>query len=427
MNKVKSIYKIQAIIVLVLIIALIACFTLGGTASADTEMSVLDLENCDKQLEERDLSASAGVIADINCIKQNKAVFDNYIKKQDGKVIIPERDNEKNILAYQLVDFSDRGVEVFPIYAYNKVDKSDIDYKEIIKNDTALISDSEKQRVMAAATDENYPDYTFFETSFCVYVKGYTGSYNNVAAIRMKLTVDYIPNDNPNFNSYIGRYEIVVSPSKKYAFKSMKMIPVVPNDIAVSTEKEGNNNQSPVETVSFGFDTGISSSKNISFGSSGYEASVGDNGNLMLKFGYSISAPSGSANVVKSADVQDYGGLHGYPITVTKAFGTDATRKGVTYTGLYYASHSIKRDAQSGGVGLMLRNLSLYGQAGEPSYKEENEDAVAIITTWEQPFHDKKTLFIATDPDGSQYFKDYFNYTDLHQIGALPGILTYGE
>lgn len=35
MNKVKTIYKIQAVVILALIIALIACFTLGGTAFAD--------------------------------------------------------------------------------------------------------------------------------------------------------------------------------------------------------------------------------------------------------------------------------------------------------------------------------------------------------------------------------------------------------
>lgn len=427
MNKVKTIYKIQAVVILALIIALIACFTLGGTAFADTEGNVLNLEDCEKQLEENDLAGYSGIITDKDCIKQNKSVFENYIENQGGKVIIPERDIENNILAYQLVDFSDNGIAVYPIYAYNKIDKSCIDYKELVNNDAALISDSEKQRIMTAATDEDYADYTFFETSFCVYVKGYTGKFTNVAAVRAKLTIDYIPSDNPNYNHYIGRYEVVVTPINKYAFKSVIMTPIVPNDIAVDTIEEGNNHQAPVETISFGLNTGISVKAGVSVGDSGFSATIGNDRNLSISFGYSLSAPAGSAKVIKSASRNDYDSFHGNPITVSRAFGIDSQRKGVTYTGLYYASHRIKRDVQSGGLGLVISNLSLYAQPGEKAYSADNEDKVMIIAAWDQPFHNKTILYLATDPDGSQYFSDHNVYTDLERKGAFPGVMTFGE
>ncbi|MDE6473960.1 MAG: hypothetical protein K2L70_02570 [Clostridia bacterium] len=50
-----------------------------GTAFADTELPVLNLENCDKQLEEGDLAGYAGVVTDLKCVKQNQECFGNYI------------------------------------------------------------------------------------------------------------------------------------------------------------------------------------------------------------------------------------------------------------------------------------------------------------------------------------------------------------
>ncbi len=426
MNKVKSFYKIQTIIILSLILCLIVCFTVGGTASADSKGYVLNLENYNDKIVEDDLMGSSGIVTDINCIKHNKDVYENYITNQKGRVIIPERDNESNILAYQLIGFSEKGIATHPIYLYNEIDKTNLDYEELIYDDNIFVTETDTER-MLSATNEDQIDYMFLDASFCVYVKRYVGNYFNVGSVRMRMTLDYIPSDNSNYNSYIGRYEVTVTPTGKYALQSFKMTPLVPDDIAVDTTNSGTNHQAVTVTTNFGFNTGIITKKGASFSSSDFQVSIGTDRNLSISFGYSISAPDGASSVVQEANRVNYGGMHGYPIKVKRASGSDIQSKGKTYTGLYYATHRIKKDAMTGGVGLAFNKLALYGQVGEPSYSADNTEQVILAAVWDQPFNNKTMMFLAGDPDGSQYLSDYNAYSDLPRKGEMPGIWTFGE
>ncbi|MCX4361884.1 MAG: hypothetical protein OSJ74_00645 [Clostridia bacterium] len=166
MNKVKTIYKIQTIILLAVMLCLIVCLTIGGTASADTNLPVINLENCEEKLENDDLFGYAGVVTDKDCIRENKAVFDDYINNQYGKVIIPERDNESNVLAYQLVGFEKTGMLLYPLYSYGEVDKSQIEYSDLLFN-TANLS----------VLDGDAYDFMSTTITFYVYSKNYLNKY----------------------------------------------------------------------------------------------------------------------------------------------------------------------------------------------------------------------------------------------------------
>lgn len=433
MNKVKTIYKLQTIILLAVMLCLIVCLTIGGTASADTNLPVINLENCEEKLENDDLFGYAGVVTDKDCIRENKAVFDDYINKQNGKVIIPERDDESNVLAYQFIGFTEEGMAVYPIYSYSKIEKSFIDYQELIRDDTILISEKDKN-IMLSATNDNYSDYMSIDVSFCVYVKRYVGNYFKIGAVRMKMTIDYFPSDNPNFNSYVGRYEVYVSPSSKYTLKSFKMTPMVPKDINVNTINSETNHNAATETKSFTFNTGITAQAGMQIGSSDASISIGDSRSISMSFGYSVSAPSGASSVVEDAGIKELDNYFGHPLTVTRSgrsnsmWSTDLNNdKGKSYSGLYYATHRIRKDANGGCLGLLFSDLSLWAQAGEPSYGEDNTEMVWLLAGWEQNFNNKVILALGSSPDGDQYFEDVLASCSLPNKGSANGILIFRE
>lgn len=93
MNKVKSFYKIQTIIILSLILCLIVCFTVGGTASADTIQPEKEYGNMGidlglfafarNGLQKMITIASVGITFDIDYIPTSDADFDYYIMRLD--------------------------------------------------------------------------------------------------------------------------------------------------------------------------------------------------------------------------------------------------------------------------------------------------------------------------------------------------------
>lgn len=93
MNKVKSFYKIQTIIILSLILCLIVCFTVGGTASADTIQPEKEYGNMGIELglfafarnglQKMITIASVGITFDIDYIPTSDADFDYYIMRLD--------------------------------------------------------------------------------------------------------------------------------------------------------------------------------------------------------------------------------------------------------------------------------------------------------------------------------------------------------
>ena len=434
MSNVKIFYKIQTIFFLAIFVSLIVCFT-TGSVFADTELPVLDLEHCDKRIEERDLAGYAGVITNLDCVKRNKDVFARYIDSAAGNVLLPNRDNADNVLAYQLVGFCETGIAVYPIYAYNQVDKACVDYRQLVTDETVRMSDRDKDTILAAtATDDRYHDYMSVDISFCVFSRKPINNYVNIGAVRIKMTVDYFPSDNPNYNEYGGRYEVYVSPSAKTTLRSFLMTPVVCDEIRVDTDNACTNHNAPITTSSFTYSTGITAQTGMQIGLTDASISVGQTRNISMAFGYSISVPQGASSVVQSAVLKRIDNFYGFPIQVTRSGRSNSmwssdlkNDRGITYSGLYYATHRIRRDVGAGCLGLHFSNLSLWGQSGEPSYDEENTEIVSLIAKWNNNFDNKTFVVVAGSPDGDQYFENYEAHSSLPKEGTEAGILIFSE
>ncbi len=432
MNKVKVFYKIQTIILLAILVSLIACFTVG-TAFADSELPVVNLENCDEQIEEGDLTGYAGVITDLDCVKQNKKVFASYIESDNGKVLLPNRDNDSNVLAYQIIGFSEKGIVTYPIYTYSKIDKSCVNYNDLLKDDSVLISENDKN-TMLAATDDNYSDYMFVEVSFCVYSKKSANNYVKIGAVRLRMTIDYFPTDNPNYNSYVSRYEVCVTPTNKATLKSFNMTPLYSDEVRVDTSNVHTNHEAATTTRNFTFNTGIESKKGLQIGVSDASVSVDKGGMISMSFGYSISVPEGATSVVQKADVKRLDQFYGSPLQVTRSGRSNSMWSthlrqdlGKTYSGLYYATHRIQKDQNGGCLGLLFSDLSLWGTIGEPSYDEGNAEKVLLIATWENNFSNKMIMVLDGDAGNNQYFDDSEAHSSLTGEGSIGGILIFRE
>lgn len=93
MNKVKSFYKIQTIIILSLILCLIVCFTVGGTASADTIQPEKEYGNMGidlglfafarNGLQKMIIMSALDISFDVDYIPTSDANFDYYILRLD--------------------------------------------------------------------------------------------------------------------------------------------------------------------------------------------------------------------------------------------------------------------------------------------------------------------------------------------------------
>lgn len=100
MNKVKSFYKIQTIIILSLILCLIVCFTVGGTASADTIQPEKEYGNMGidlglfafarNGLQKMIIMSALDISFDVDYIPTSDANFDYYILRLDI-LVEPER------------------------------------------------------------------------------------------------------------------------------------------------------------------------------------------------------------------------------------------------------------------------------------------------------------------------------------------------
>ncbi|MDE6473959.1 MAG: hypothetical protein K2L70_02565 [Clostridia bacterium] len=347
-------------------------------------------------------------------------------------MLITDR-TESNTLAYQLLGFSEEGIVVYPIYSYNKIDKDFVNYDELIYDDTLLASVKDKVALMSS-NDSSKKRFMYVDVSFGVYAKSYVNKYNKIGSVRMRMTLNYFPSNDADYNSYVGRFEVCVTPTSKYTLRSFNMTPVFSNEIPVGIENSGTNNESAIETRSFTFNTGIAKQEGAEVDASSGDAtiSVGTSNNISMSFGYSISHPSGASSVVETANRLEFDNFYGYKIQVTRSGGTKGVinlshDQGKTFMGLYYATLNIDKKLENGGVGFVFSDLSLWAQAGEPSYSEGNIEKVWVQAGWDQPFNNRVIMVAGSSRDGDQYFEDYRAECSLSNEGALGGVAIFKE
>jgi len=126
----KIFFKMQAIIMLVAILCALLIVGVSIT-NADCDNTVANLEYAEQPIDYQNIAGKLGVVTDINTFSKNKETFEEYINLSDGRVLVPDRDNSSEVLAYQVVGFCDEGIMLYPIYTYSLVDKSQIDYEEL--------------------------------------------------------------------------------------------------------------------------------------------------------------------------------------------------------------------------------------------------------------------------------------------------------
>lgn len=417
MNKVKTIYKIQTIILLAVMLCLIVCLTIGGTASADTNLPVINLENCEEKLENDDLFGYAGVVTDKDCIRENKAVFDDYINNQYGKVIIPERDNESNVLAYQLVGFEKTGMLLYPLYSYGEVDKSQIEYSDLLFN-TANLS----------VLDGDAYDFMSTTITFYVYSKNYLNKYLNIASVKIKMSVDFFPAEDALYNYYVAKYEVCVMPWKKAGVKGFVMSTVVSKDVYMDEYKTMTNNVEGDKTHGITFNTGIKSGVKID--ENGITVEKGKE--VSLGFNYSFSAPSGSSTLKESGVTRfDQFEATDYQLRPNHKIYLGSGKFGDRYSGLIYKTYRVQKSNGGGLVGLRFDRLDLRGDVGQSSFDLENTETIMILAAWENVFSNRKIMLMSGNVEGedktTQYYEDFSHSSSLPNESSIFGMYIYSD
>lgn len=418
----KIFFKMQAIIMLVAILCALLIVGVSIT-NADCDNTVANLEYAEQPIDYQNIAGKLGVVTDINTVSKNKETFEEYINLSDGRVLVPDRDNSSEALAYQVVGFCDEGIMLYPIYTYSLVDKSQIDYEELFE-DTISLQSNDYNPFTAT-------DYMTMELSFRVYLKKYVGGYAHVGTVKMRMSVDYVPTPEiATFYGYIAKYEVCVMPTSKYAFQSFNMAILLPESTKMMEENSKTNHTAAVATTSFSFNTGLGIGVGVDIGSGGATVGIDKSGNIGINFGYSISAPKGSVNINRTGS-SAIDGFKGSNYKVTRNDGDSlldkSKAKGLSHSALYCAEYRMPKIEEGSGLAFRLENLSLWGQAGEVSYQESNVEKVIFISSWEKAFQNKRMMLLASARDGDQYFDNYEHKCSLPVESSVVGIVIYME
>lgn len=136
MEKTKK--KLQTTIIMLFIILVTFCCLLvpekAHAQTAQQNIKALNLENTNEEIDFKSIENENGIIVNMQCLKNNIDVFKKYIQETDGTVLIADRNNESNILAYQILNIDDKYINVYPLYLYNKIDKNELDYQEVFQD-----------------------------------------------------------------------------------------------------------------------------------------------------------------------------------------------------------------------------------------------------------------------------------------------------
>ncbi len=434
MKNAKTFFKAQTFILLMLFLSLIVCFIMGDVAFADTQMSVVNFESYEGELVVSDLDGTAGVITDLECIRRNKDIFEDYINIKNGKVLVPDRDNDNNVLAYLVTDIAENGIETQPIHTYTNIDKTKIDYEELIlSNSVSAIN--EDNIVLHSSSDEDAYDFMSVQSYFEVYVKNGWQKLIHIASVRMKFAVDYFPTDNNNYNFYVGRYEISVMPTSKTTLKRFSMIPMQHDSSYMDEISSQSNNAMATISKGFTFNTGINAKEGISIGTSDVEISVGLGQSISIGFSYSISSADGAAGFSPAARYRMNDDCFGDPFIIRRSGRSNSVSqsdlrndKGKAYTALYYATYRAPKSYQYLNLGLVFKDLELWGQVGEPSYDLSNINWYGFFASWDYPFNNKTIIAMGSDPEGSQRFQNHEVHCTMPPKGTIgTTIFSYGE
>ncbi len=382
MSKSKLSSKICWILVLtILLSSLICCFA----ACNSSDSGVVNVEGCQKQLVDSDFSGVSAIITDLQTVKQNQSVFESALN--NSNVLIPERDSNSNVLAWQLIGFTQDGAVLYPIYLFNKVDKSQIDYAELVNDSSALLNNKEKEYIYSSCYADNQNAMSI-SVSYCVFVKNYLGKYKRIGMIKSKVAFYYFPIDNATYDHYIGRYETSVIPTSKYTFKSYDMTSMTVRESRMDENITYTNTwgeQLPSDGVAI--NTGILYRESYGeFIDKDVVASSGSNGFMKLTFDTPYYEKRGVANVVARDFIgherEGYDDYWGFISTVSHHSVGDkitlAADRGKAYTGVRYTHYRAYKDVDDVGVNYLIDNLSLWGQVGEPSYNGGYDNYILI-------------------------------------------------
>lgn len=391
MLKTKLTRRICWVIVLaVLTSALICCFTACDSFGS----GIVNIEGCQKQLVAGDLSGANGIITDLQTVKQNRDVFENALSSSN--VLIPERDSDSNVLAWQLLGFAQDEAILYPIYLFNEVDKSQVDYAELVNDDRALLSRAEKDYVYSSRRDNQ--NAMSLLVSYCVYVKNYLGKYHRAGMIKIKVAFYYFPTDDATYDHYISRLETTVIPTSKYTLKSFDMTPMTLIDNRMEDNKtllNPINRQLPNEW--FEFDTCIQYKHSYGYEIDKDAITLNEGGYMTLKFNTPVYEKRGVANATQrwfvGTEREGYDDYWGFISTVSRyCIGETMTLpldKGKAYTGVCYKHYRAFKEINDVGINFLIDNLSLWGQTGEPSYKGGYDNYIFISLAGSHEFTSK--------------------------------------
>lgn len=318
MNKVKTVYKIQAVVILALIIALIACFTLGGTASADT--------------------------------------------------IHP--DNEYGNMSLSTIFFA---------YARNGLQK--------------MIP---------------------------------------VAGVQLKIDVDYVPSTDTEYDNYVVRMDVNVGAGTKWTLKRFTMMPGRYNNSEFKYGNDRNNHGQSTIPEDLYFYTGITTLDGVSFNDADIDVTKNSNNQINFEFLSQFPTPSGASEFeISSVEYPNNDNkkvyLDGYavkPMVIRRYGRSNSTSssdlkndRGKNYTAVYYATYKVKKGVKERHFGFVFNQLEIWGQAGEPSFKlNDNTDKLTVNFYWENEFDNKIILADFSDTEGSQYISKAVIDSSLKKI-----------
>lgn len=398
------------------ILLICCCAFVPQTAHAETtqqNIKALDLEKTNEKIDFEQIKNEKGIITDIECVKNNKETFIEYINNTEGNVLIPDRNENSNVLAYQITDIDQEKMNLYPVYLYNKVEKSQIDYQEVFNETISLTS---------SATEGDAYDFMSTTAVFFVYSKNYWNKYLNIATIKVKVTVDYYPVENATYDYYVGKYEVYVCPNSKWKFQSFVMSAMQQEDYYIDEYEVTTNNEKKTEEMGFSFNIG----ENIHGGTDG----VSGDKKYSINFDYGVSVPDGTSSVSYIGTKTD----DGYKSSSYSVKPADKASKGASYSGLIYVTYRMPKTQNTGLVGLTFRELAIWGQIAEPSYSVNNSDSLMILAAWSRPFNNKTMMAFVGDiselksGDKSDQYLDGFDFSSSLPVREGSSImLTFTE
>lgn len=399
-----------AILSLLLIIVSVLSF---GVCTINAEESpYLDLEGDPSiKLTYNMIEDKRGVILNEAAIESNLHVLDQYLTFAGGEVIIPNRE-PGNVLGWRLTNIEGKNYTLEPFFLLNAdINKQKIDYVE---------------EMNTVQETDFATDFMSATVSFSVYGTDWFQHQSKVATVYIRYELEYYDIGNPNYDYYLGKYEITVAPVSGTYLNEFYMALMLPAD------NQNCPDMSVIATNNTPKDETDSSQLGTKYTFPIDSPSEGE-GSVEVVFSYSSSAPDGSSTLsITSTDVIANDSSFNY--TTFAVEPSDDKDDGDSYTGLMHIQYRVPSWQSMSGCGIAFYGLDLGGNIGKPGYNKENTDCAMIAGSWYTPFDDRGIMILSGTSDNipsddviDQGFADYSFYCSLPNKSAFGPAYWYSE